>query len=219
MEEDLEQWRKTEKNAHVVILAMKRRAKIGRGGAPCQTKRSRMGEAYIHDPALSRTLGVSQDGQRWSSTVEQLGASTSSQALFATDRLAEEAMDGMEPMWGGDDYPEEGGEGEDESAGGVKLLVPRNENSVRIYFAGFECEAYLLKDFPMRTWVRHRSEYLWEIMRGEGRGTGRLWSGGCKKCKYCCHDQACLGGHMYCKPCILRAHCALPLHWVEVSGD
>ncbi|KAJ7429396.1 hypothetical protein B0H11DRAFT_1768213 [Mycena galericulata] len=72
----------------------------------------------------------------------------------------------------------------------------------------------------MRTWLKFRVQYLWAVLRGEGRGSERLYGTTCRDCKsaapeYRCRDQACLGGNLYCSDCMVKRHQALPLHWME----
>ncbi|KAJ6449237.1 hypothetical protein C8R47DRAFT_999277 [Mycena vitilis] len=67
--------------------------------------------------------------------------------------------------------------------------------------------------------MRYRSSMLDRIAAGEGRGKLRLWSQcgqcGCPTPAFRCRDQDCVGGQLFCKPCLLLRHSALPLHWIE----
>ncbi|KAJ7119329.1 hypothetical protein C8R43DRAFT_1137029 [Mycena crocata] len=138
-----------------------------RGGAPPAKRRNtqaKLPQTYTHDESVSQTLGVSRDGRRWSSVAQGLGSSTSGGALFATEQMAEEAMNNIEDFyWGQGDYPQ----GDDEDFSAVKVVAKRSDNS----------------DIPLRAWLPYRPSYLFETLRAEGRGGEKLSGPTCKKCK------------------------------------
>ncbi|KAJ7705920.1 hypothetical protein B0H16DRAFT_1345957 [Mycena metata] len=66
----------------------------------------------------------------------------------------------------------------------------------------------------------HRDETLDEMLRLEGRGSADVYRA-CAGCKcadpvYRCARQTCVGAAMYCEPCIVNMHRALPTHSVEM---
>jgi hypothetical protein len=72
----------------------------------------------------------------------------------------------------------------------------------------------------MLTWAEHRDEYLDEMLRMEGRGYPAIHSkcGGCSGAdpQFRCEQQTCYGPGLFCKPCIVGRHAALPTHWIQV---
>lgn len=71
---------------------------------------------------------------------------------------------------------------------------------------------------PLRTWMRHRNDYLDEAMRAEGRGKKALDTGcrGCWLAEGTVRCEDCFGGELWCRPCTVTRHAMLPLHLVKV---
>ncbi|KAJ7030682.1 hypothetical protein C8F04DRAFT_961290 [Mycena alexandri] len=73
----------------------------------------------------------------------------------------------------------------------------------------------------MKVFVKyHRDETLDEMLRLEGRGSTDVYQQ-CAACKcadplFRCARQTCVGAAMYCEPCIVNLHRALPTHSVEM---
>ncbi|KAI5894719.1 uncharacterized protein SCHCODRAFT_02598112 [Schizophyllum commune H4-8] len=79
---------------------------------------------------------------------------------------------------------------------------------------------YESSDHPMQAWLKHRDEYLDELLRLEGRGDEAHYSS-CGSCgtkdgvAYRCKGQECQGYQMFCKACTLSNHQYQLLHWIE----
>jgi hypothetical protein len=77
------------------------------------------------------------------------------------------------------------------------------------------------QDFPFKTFVRNRDDYLDKMLRLEGRGDPDNYSA-CHGCSaldpiYRCAHQTCYGAGLFCSMCIVKQHTLLPTHWIEVS--
>ncbi|KAJ7802266.1 hypothetical protein B0H13DRAFT_1672311 [Mycena leptocephala] len=75
------------------------------------------------------------------------------------------------------------------------------------------------QDFPFKTFVRNRDDYLDEMLRLEGRGDADNYSA-CHGCGaldpiYRCAHQTCYGAGLFCSACIVKQHTLLPTHWIE----
>ncbi|KAJ7859269.1 hypothetical protein B0H13DRAFT_2356157 [Mycena leptocephala] len=91
-------------------------------------------------------------------------------------------------------------------------------SSNEILFTGKK-KRYENSDFPFKTFVRNRDDYLDEMLRLEGRGDADNYSA-CHGCGaldpiYRCAHQTCYGASLFCSACIVKHHTLLPTHWIE----
>ena len=78
---------------------------------------------------------------------------------------------------------------------------------------------FFFKDNPMLAWLKYTKDFLFELLRLDGRGK----YGDQPKCSRClkgepqyrCRD--CLGGSLFCADCIADNHRSNMFHYIEVS--
>ncbi|KAJ7775003.1 hypothetical protein B0H16DRAFT_1713447 [Mycena metata] len=181
---------------------------------------------YIHQPSVATTYEQSADGRRVLGRSSAVDTSTPAvPAYYAVDKEMEEALEqtNFSYLCGAiESWDDAGWEGEvppevqEADSDGITLRVGGQGPLEGVHFERWEAG-----DTPMKVFVRnHRNETLEEMLRLEGRGSPDVYRE-CAECKsadplYRCARQTCISAAMYCEACIVKLHCALPTHLVEM---
>ncbi|GBE79492.1 hypothetical protein SCP_0206920 [Sparassis crispa] len=167
-------------------------------------KTSKPPRLYVHNrQATSCNISISGDGRCLVSQPRDL------QVRWPSSALLDDSMDI-------DIAPQEIAEPQESQTDDSQLEPQAGLEGIHVVTLG-RTKRYENSDDPMRTWIRHRDDYLAEVLHLEGRGPSH--SNICMLCDaeadffFCCRD--CCASDVLCQQCIVSRHLRSPLHAVE----